>query len=369
MSKYLPVFLGLALAVGAFASTNVLICHYDYAGQASSIMTEINNDAYFDSVTEWNILNSGIPSVADLGDYDGVLTWNNYFYTAGEAQQMGDNLADYVDDGGGVVVTIWSIAQVTGRFASDPDYNPLNGGTNNHTYRNLGTVHEPDHPLMDGVSSINNMYYGVNSTVESGALLVCEASDGRPLGAVNAAENVAAIDCTPRSTKMWSGDGWVLLLNALKVVMVPMPGEFNLLTPADGEVIDVFDGRGGEPDFVAEAMSVKNAGTITFYNRTNDPVDVDVEFTWEESPNATEYELIVDDDYTFNSPVLDETGIEETTYTHTFSVDSTITYYWRVIASNEYGEQQCNEDFEFEFNYNNTSIAPASLGEVKATFR
>ncbi len=34
MLKYLSVFLGLALAVGAFASTDVLILHYDYAGEA-----------------------------------------------------------------------------------------------------------------------------------------------------------------------------------------------------------------------------------------------------------------------------------------------------------------------------------------------
>ncbi|UCE25999.1 MAG: DNRLRE domain-containing protein [Candidatus Coatesbacteria bacterium] len=150
---------------------------------------------------------------------------------------------------------------------------------------------------------------------------------------------------------------------------VVMPGPFALLTPADGEIIDVFSGRGGDTGFVAETTTAKNAGMVMLYNRTEDPVDVDVEFTWEESTLAEEYELIIDDDYTFNTPEYDIPGITDEAYTNTFSVDHSIIYYWRVIASNEYGEAQSNEDFSFEFNYNNTNVAPASLGEVKATFR
>jgi hypothetical protein len=165
-----------------------------------------------------------------------------------------------------------------------------------------------------------------------------------------------------------TGDGPLMFRNAFVWMLNPIPGAFNLLAPADGEVIDVFT-RGEEPGLVAEAMSVKNAGAVTLYNRTSDPVDVEVEFTWEEAVGAEDYQILVDDDYTMATPVVDESGITETVFTYTFSVDETITYYWRVIAFNVNGERQCNDDFEFEFNYNNTGIAPASLGHVKAAFR
>jgi hypothetical protein len=150
------------------------------------------------------------------------------------------------------------------------------------------------------------------------------------------------------------------------------PGSFSLLTPEDEAVIEVFQSGRDEPVSAVTGSAsggVNNAGTVTLYNPTSDPVDVDVEFTWEESANAEEYELLVDDDDDFSAPEVDETGITGESYTHTFTVTESITYYWRVIASNEDGDRQCSDDFSFEFDYNNTSIMPSSLGNIKATFR
>jgi hypothetical protein len=152
----------------------------------------------------------------------------------------------------------------------------------------------------------------------------------------------------------------------------PPPGEFALLTPEDGETIYVFDGRREEKKSAAKALSVsgiKALAAVTLNNRTDDPVDVDVEFTWEESEFAEEYQLIVDDNDDFSSPEVDVTGITEESYTETFTVTESITYYWRVIASyEEGGETTCGEDFEFEFDYNNVNVTPASLGHIKSAF-
>jgi hypothetical protein len=152
----------------------------------------------------------------------------------------------------------------------------------------------------------------------------------------------------------------------------PPPGEFALLTPEDGAVIDVFTRGAGGDEFNALADApggLAKAGTVILYNPTQDPVDVDVEFTWEESEEAEMYDLICDDDDDFSSPEFEATDLTDETYTYTFTVTESIVYYWTVTAYNDVGDTPCDENFSFEFDYNNTYVAPASLGEVKATFR
>jgi len=147
---------------------------------------------------------------------------------------------------------------------------------------------------------------------------------------------------------------------------VDPPGEFNLLSPPDGSTIDVFQsGTLGTAGLVSKGLITRDDGPTG----TDTPVNVDVTFTWENSTNAEEYRLIVDDDSGFGSPDMDVSEIPSETYTATFAVTEDITYYWRVSASNNGDATDCTADFHFSFDYNNISVAPASLGEVKATFR
>ena len=153
--------------------------------------------------------------------------------------------------------------------------------------------------------------------------------------------------------------------------LVVLPGEFALLEPADGTVFDVFTRGESGSDFEAITTNAGtlNSGSFTLTSRTDDPVDMDVLFDWEEAEFADEYELLVDDDDDFSSPIVYLPGLTTDFYTYTFTVTESVLYYWRVIANNDEGDTLCNEDFDFEFNYNNTGVNPASLGHVKATFR
>jgi hypothetical protein len=149
----------------------------------------------------------------------------------------------------------------------------------------------------------------------------------------------------------------------------PPPGEFALLTPEDGAVIDVFDGGRSENDFTAITAGPSKSGSFTLHSRTEEPVDVPVLFDWEESEGAETYDLTVDDNDDFSSPEVELTDLTTDFYTYTFTVTESITYYWTVMAHNEVGDTACDEDFSFEFDYNNTNVAPASLGTIKATFQ
>jgi hypothetical protein len=95
---------------------------------------------------------STIPDLADIVDYDVVITWSNYSYA--DAVGMGDLLADYIDQGGGVVAlqaaytVSWGLQ---GRFMSD--YSPFISSDGCFVDVALG-AYDPEHPLMDGVSDV-----------------------------------------------------------------------------------------------------------------------------------------------------------------------------------------------------------------------
>ncbi|HVP13234.1 MAG TPA: hypothetical protein VMV94_18825, partial [Phycisphaerae bacterium] len=68
----------------------------------------------------------GTPTVAQMQQYSAVLTWANYAYA--DKSAFGDNLADYVDTGGKVILGQWCLPTATnwlgGRIMVQPGYNP-----------------------------------------------------------------------------------------------------------------------------------------------------------------------------------------------------------------------------------------------------
>jgi hypothetical protein len=373
MRLFTLITLSLSIAIGAYgADTDVYIVAFDYVGEAGGLAAAFNADSYFGTVDVLEANPTGnIPSVATLNNYGGVITYNNYYFAGSEASDYGDNLADYIDNGGHVSVTTWGVAQILGRFASDAAYNPVNGGNNNHGNTNLGTVHEPGHPLMDGVSSITGINYKQQGTVEGDATLVCENTVPEWLGVVNASNNVSAINMCPRNGHTWSGDGYQFFVNSVKCLMIA-PTDFNLLTPANGTVIPVFN-KGGAPE---NPKTVLGSGkTVKVRPVYGDKASEDVDFTWEASTTngsgGITYDWECDDDPAFGSPDHTATGLTSETHTENFTVTEDETWYWRVIAiEGDMGAYTVSDDaFEFSFDWEPAGIESASLGEIKANFK
>jgi len=69
----------------------------------------------------------GTPDQTLLADYDAVMTWVNYAYA--DSELMGDNLADFVDAGGRVILGQWcfysSTAIPLGGRIMEPEYCPI----------------------------------------------------------------------------------------------------------------------------------------------------------------------------------------------------------------------------------------------------
>ena len=181
-------------------------------------------------------VSSQTPTLATLNAFDSVLVWSNFGYQ--NAQLLGDNLADYVDAGGGAVLATFSFygssgADLDGRIVTDTSYSPFSGQGSHYSDATLGT-YDAGHPIMAGVSSLDGYYRDVVA-LNTGATLVASWSDGEELVAYNHGGQVVGITLYPGEATTYGLDGDYAQLfgNALvfssNAAAVPEPATMLLL--------------------------------------------------------------------------------------------------------------------------------------------
>ncbi|GKX32093.1 endo-beta-N-acetylglucosaminidase [Vallitalea longa] len=65
-------------------------------------------------------------------------------------------------------------------------------------------------------------------------------------------------------------------------------------------------------------------------------------FDWQDSVNASSYQIIVDDNSDFSSPEIDVANITSSNYISNMTLSRLTNYYWKVIATNSNGSTECN---------------------------
>ena len=211
----------------------------------------------FNSVSIYNATRfnpaGGTPSLATLQQWDAVIVWSNDSFE--DAVAMGDVLADYVDAGGGVVVSVFANTSTNamrflqgrwqqGNYIAIPQSGGFLEGPGN-----LGQVLDPDHPIMDGVATfvtrrvnaqgqIFGGYRPTNLSVTPGSTIIAKWNTGHTLVALTPNPRVVELGFHPVSsdvvpTAYWDAatDGDVLMANALRFVAragsTPCPGDAN----------------------------------------------------------------------------------------------------------------------------------------------
>lgn len=172
------------------------------------------------------------------------------------AEPVGDLLADFVDDGGTVVVTPFALIPewgggLDGRWA-DERYSALQPVSDAPTLTASRVAAAeassdmvpllPEHSLLAGVSSFSGGTYGHRANVKPApdATLVAEWYDGRPFLAQHhrGIGTVVGANFYPVSSNVhpdfWDADtdGWTILANALSA-RVPQPQPAPTPTPAE----------------------------------------------------------------------------------------------------------------------------------------
>jgi len=150
---------------------------------------------------------------------------------------MGDTLADYVDAGGGVLqmfATQISSHNLLGRWNTGGYELIQPTGFQSGTNAVLATVHEPLHPVMNGVSTFDggtSSFRLTSTTLLPGARSIADWSDGTVLIAAGTHPRRIDINSFPMSSDaradFWvaSTDGARMMANALLFVRRAVGGE------------------------------------------------------------------------------------------------------------------------------------------------
>lgn len=190
---------------------SVLVVAADFASQFLSELQafdDIEIADYFDA--RW-----ATPSLEQLSAYDVAAVWSNGQF--GDPSALGDILADYVDNNGGVVIMQFSFGsgfELQGRIMSD--YSPFSVGSTQYTQRNLGD-YDPSHPIMDGVFDIGDYFMANVALINEGAW-VASWDDGAPFVAYNPEVGVVGINGYIGNSRQFTGDMITLVHNAINYV-------------------------------------------------------------------------------------------------------------------------------------------------------
>ena len=218
---------------------SVAIIGADLTAYINDVHTKLTNTGRFNSVT---IINGNVltPTLEELLAFDAVLVWSDYGFS--NATLLGNNLADYVDQGGGVVCAIFTIGTVPigGRFDTD-DYWAISPSSNISGFASLGNVYNPGHPIMDGVTSFNggsSSWRQSFTGIAGGAVRIADWTDGRALIAEKDINGTRRIDLGffPPSSSVSSGfwdvntDGATIMANALQYAGGGIPSWVSLST-------------------------------------------------------------------------------------------------------------------------------------------
>jgi len=210
----------------ALGGMNVVVCGAADASRLTDIQAKLIGTGKFNTVTVIDV-SLVTPTLAELQAFDAVVVFSNAGYA--NATALGDVMADYVDWGGGVVCMMFESAGsswMQGRWNSQGYYAIPRGSSTSGSSATLGTVYDPSHPILQGVTNFNggsSSYRTVTFDISAGSTRVADWSDGRPLVVTKVIGNTPRADLAfyPPSSDVrsdfWQAatDGARLMANAL----------------------------------------------------------------------------------------------------------------------------------------------------------
>jgi hypothetical protein len=214
----------------AFAQRVLILVAEDPGSQAdlvNDVKGKLDATGRLDQVDVFDA-HTATPTLGQLLAYDAVMTWSSDSFH--NPNLLGDVLADYVDQGRGVVQTIFSFyvaapdARLGGRWHSG-GYEVFNIGDVLNDNVTLGT-YDAGHPLFDGVDNLDTVFgfYQTGVVPASCAQVAGFWSNNEPLVASCAGPSggrMVALNLYPPSADViginWlsTSDGAVLIANAL----------------------------------------------------------------------------------------------------------------------------------------------------------
>ncbi|MSP61794.1 MAG: hypothetical protein EXR72_15965 [Myxococcales bacterium] len=211
---------------GACRDKILIIGGSNEVGYYNDIQSKLVATAAFQAVDVF-AANFATPTLATLQKYNAVLVYSHNAFQ--DPVALGNNLADYFDGGGRVVlanfsnVTGFGKLQVAGRWTQANGYLLIGPATGTYTAEAAAiTISEPGTPLVAGVTKLTAPSgFKVNGAVLNGATIVAKWGSGANLivRGVKAGKPLVQLNMFPPSATVnagsWSGDGAIIMKNAL----------------------------------------------------------------------------------------------------------------------------------------------------------
>src|SRR4030042_295631 len=206
------VILMLMLLLVAHASLDAAFLVADFSQYWAEAIEYVRNDPRFEYVY-WMDTRYFTPSVELMNNYDVLFIGGDF---PKEPDELGDNLADYVD-GGGCVVCIFGMLfydpvgyGIGGRWLEDEyaPYGPIPGPDDWLVldYQDLNIL-EPQPPIFAGGSHLSDVSRHILLELRPGARAIADFTL-YPGIAINAGNTVVGLDYISNNPQCWTGDGF-----------------------------------------------------------------------------------------------------------------------------------------------------------------
>jgi hypothetical protein len=234
MRKTLASLLALAIcgsAATALASQpNVLICFGDGGdGSGTFLQNALANTKLFGKVDLMDCSGQN-PTLQQLQMYDGALVYTDFF-GFGDANGLGDVLADYVDGGGGVLsmqynLDVQDFSSIGGRWSQQSYDCIIPNGTQFNGTQTAAKPKDPNSPLVQGVGGIG-VFTNADGQLQKNAMSLWDYNDGTTAVCLMATKATPRVDLNfypnldpqfMEITETNQGDALRLITNALLVV-------------------------------------------------------------------------------------------------------------------------------------------------------
>ena len=200
---------------------NLLILYED----SSSVADDVANQLSFNlniHIDLWSLSSNGMPILADITNYHVIFTWDIIGVVTRDPN-FGDLLADYVDQGGGLVIGMYNLIygyEIAGRLSAD-GYLPYTPSSIIYFSNNNNNEMNPviyNHPILNGITNFTTR---VNSplaifNIANGGNLIANWDFGYPFIITKSLplSKIVVLNVYPNSN-YWSGDGALLMSNSI----------------------------------------------------------------------------------------------------------------------------------------------------------
>lgn len=204
----------LSLSCVVHAQSSVIVVNAN-DNDNSELNTALS--AAFDTVDNFNAIPE-TPTLGDLSSFNTVVAYTNS--EPDDPVALGDVLADYVDQGGCVVIATYSFSfpwAITGRI-TDPGFAPLTNLSSNGAVSGDLDALVPNDPIFNGVDLGSLVYFHNGSFahpgLDAGATLIADDGAGHNMIARNGDGNVVGMNLFPADEAPNNDQLYALFVNA-----------------------------------------------------------------------------------------------------------------------------------------------------------